>query len=1731
MTMKVYLPTIFIIVFLLLFGNISLAADSANLANAAVATISASSASGSDTATFGVSSAATEGFDATFDMAEPPAPPSDYIRAYFSFPDSAENYAKELDKSIFPIKDNINMKLIIEYKGQNQILNLSWNVAELGKKFSTILLGNSGTRVNMKANNEYRFNASSGTYEFFVTLKGMSDSTATQIMPVPDETDYTRFNPLLQSSCKRQGAACSSGSECCEKICSSGISTSDRRCAKPAGCIYIKEKKPYEYNNMWVYTTIKDTSKDFCNLGINSRPLWVCGHVVASKNEKYGFYFEPNTTTVAENTIEAMQTNIYQISQDPGYFEKNGFGPLNAGCIPAGTFDKYNESCSNCVISADLAEAVKNGQAAKVIISVKSPADIDAIESLLVSKGAANVRKLLIASAVSTELQPAAIVEIKDDSRISKIELDQIVGILPNNIVLNLGCPDINSEGIVNIIDASIIGKSMNMCSGNANYNSTADINRDGCVNQKDLDVVTSHFGQSTICSQLSKCPDINKDGKIDVVDASFIGKSMNLCEGQPGYDSEADITADGCVDNGDMIALGKYFNIPLLQISQCETMSNNVSCTDSDKGDNPLEYGVCTEQKWGGVSNKLNDTCSAASDTAAGVPSGRSLLEYYCSFDKCETKNYDCNKACNGTGTCENGRCSCVTGCKIGECAINGGCISLLESVTCNELQNAMSMQQTQQGIIACPDLNGDNVVNVVDFSYIGKAYRACAGAVRYNLSADVNDDGCVNILDLAWLSKNFRKNTDCVKTCYDFDGGNNPEKTGRVSYNLKNYMDFCADNNLTEFYCAANHTAKDTYNCSSYCKSKYGEYLEGACSIDARNRGYCSCTSTINQKKKELYSNKTVFLTSDEDWRTVLAWVPVAVWTNKSGEVEKYPFLTYDRGRYFGSEDASLSVSVRSANNIVPTFESEDNCDLIGYFKQTDYITAMAEGSGVDNVVIQDFPGKFHANLRLKNCGVNTASIDEVNLSINHPNYGNFITPKNIVLRNNGTLEPGATKNLTFEFTIEKADSFDADSVIYFLQQFRPSNLVLVGDSPQELDNVLVAQPSFGAGIPEDSISRTSPDDYLSYWNYLSEIVVVDYNNYADALMASVFASYKNAPIVFINKTNLYNYNQILDGKNVYVVGEVDADVSLYLAQYAQNVVRYDTKTLLSEYLKNTRTDKVILLNPNDLNLNAIEAFTPEKSVAPIYKLYSKTSLIAPILASAKHELIITINSSDYKIVNATFKSILEELGFMPGYLTVFASPIAITMSYCNVQGLQNCPSLAWYGTDRIFANIDDDSFTDMLYGRLFGLTSSDVAGYVARDLFYNFIYGSDKNSMYVGKDFEETEDRAAAYAQLFREIGDNTTSYVGYPTAMPKDYENKQVAVFMDHGTPTGLHESMNSREIPLMANTFMFTDACLTCAYNSLNDNYDFLPQKQDLFCANFIRNGGLGIIASVGPTSGFSSWVSLASLYSTGILGNVIPNDIRSSAWPIFILLGDPALTLPLNNLTVSVKKTAETPTSYSFLAHLKGGVFNGSLLITDGAFGIRCCENLSPTGFLEMPPILENKIPHTKFSVFYNLSGGSIYLYGIAVDFKKNNTYAPSLRYEWTSWNVPSERIGDIYMNISIDARVPEYNITRLAIGGPVDVDRIAQVDIEITENSIPCQKRNIGFYIDDSPFNLYWIDDNGNPKRAPDIVIENGIIRISGKLVIFESYNRFRVTVSCDSSVGGGSDSKEVIV
>ncbi|MFO7851504.1 MAG: hypothetical protein ACQERS_14135 [Bacteroidota bacterium] len=78
-------------------------------------------------------------------------------------------------------------------------------------------------------------------------------------------------------------------------------------------------------DKMWIGTYSDSIANKMKSVTGTDNQLWIGGGVIPDSNMKYGFYFDPNTVLMAEATVEGMQITIQQISQDPVYYQNNGW--------------------------------------------------------------------------------------------------------------------------------------------------------------------------------------------------------------------------------------------------------------------------------------------------------------------------------------------------------------------------------------------------------------------------------------------------------------------------------------------------------------------------------------------------------------------------------------------------------------------------------------------------------------------------------------------------------------------------------------------------------------------------------------------------------------------------------------------------------------------------------------------------------------------------------------------------------------------------------------------------------------------------------------------------------------------------------------------------------------------------------------------------------------------------------------------------------------------------------------------------------------------------------------------------------------------------------------------------------------------------------------------------------------------------------------------------------------
>ena len=211
---------------------------------------------------------------------------------------------------------------------------------------------------------------------------------------------------------------------------------------------------------------------------------------------------------------------------------------------------------------------------------------------------------------------------------------------------------------------------------------------------------------------------------------------------------------------------------------------------------------------------------------------------------------------------------------------------------------------------------------------------------------------------------------------------------------------------------------------------------------------------------------------------------------------------------------------------------------------------------------------------------------------------------------------------------------NSIDADSVIYFLQQYKPNKLTVVGEIPENLGNALIAPEPLGASLENSQISQISPDKIKDRWRSYGRDIFVE-RNYKKSLLASSYASLLNVPLVVVPVSD--------DGDTRINHICVGSDLPGVNCNRILNV-----GDLQKEYRARTKTDKVILTNPSDsdVNLQFHNVLVPKSTSGSVINLFKQNSLLAPILASAKHEIIIPIEETKYEDMDRELKQRLYSL-----------------------------------------------------------------------------------------------------------------------------------------------------------------------------------------------------------------------------------------------------------------------------------------------------------------------------------------------------------------------------------------------------------------------------------------------------------------------------------------------------
>lgn len=495
-------------------------------------------------------------------------------------------------------------------------------------------------------------------------------------------------------------------------------------------------------------------------------------------------------------------------------------------------------------------------------------------------------------------------------------------------------------------------------------------------------------------------------------------------------------------------------------------------------------------------------------------------------------------------------------------------------------------------------------------------------------------------------------------------------------------------------------------------------------------------------------------------------------------------------------------------------------------------------------------------------------------------------------------------------------EGNNFDPDPIIYFLEDYNPSRITLLGNVPGGFIELLDQQFSNVNAV------RVSKNEMLNYWSGI-DTVVYSQEDYKIALLGSTLASLIHAPLIVEGSVN--DAPSTFQGKEIIVLGNAQCPTRRCTTLFTIPEIQ---RRILTE----TNTDKVILTNPQDnegWGVSLTSDYIGEIQISG----FSKESLAAPILAAAKKEAISFAYVTDYPTIDSDFEEELGYFQFKPNYLTIVANPEFIPQDKPDPLQADRRREV----DNSVYGDLDGDRNPDMAVGRIYGITVSDTSALIARSLFYDEMSSVDSAAFLWAPDFVNWLSEVYEMNIWAEKIGlksklmilgnldcslnsDPLCSDLRYNL---NDLEDKSVIAYESHGYPLGggvgnyglnlNTESLISESINFHNNPIFLTTACSTCAFGKLATSEGGPGSAYDLFCINVLRRGGIAYFGAVEDASQPNSIVreGLLSLYSGKDLGTML-KDFKSRAFyqgtilhnpahenqdAFFVLLGDPTLKI------------------------------------------------------------------------------------------------------------------------------------------------------------------------------------------------------------------------------------------
>lgn len=847
----------------------------------------------------------------------------------------------------------------------------------------------------------------------------------------------------------------------------------------------------------------------------------------------------------------------------------------------------------------------------------------------------------------------------------------------------------------------------------------------------------------------------------------------------------------------------------------------------------------------FGSANCNHNPQCTYPSSQACTINgySGTKTCSSTCYWGACTTNQYCGDGIKNGNEQCDNGTLNTNTPCipSFPNCTYcDTTCMPHTIFPTYKEcdicgISNGKNKLFHKNLCVLMGDMNGDNNVNNLDTYSFSLALTNRTGYLqKYSgldpiAIGDMNFDNALNNADIDYFASAITS------------GDYNTNVRNNCLAKIINCIDGTKNGNETDVDCGGGSCPGCSLGkvCLTNSDCLSGNCTSGVC------RTFAIYMGSNNIKNMSKYQAKEVFMISDSDWHNVLPLVPVTTWTGsencKKGtgtpsDVCMYPTLVYKDSdvidriniKSYDSRYGSLQAKAMIGSRSIYTGYNPSNYMSCDRYQDVVYGILMhirGDYASVGDTIYVDFT--------FKNCNqTSSAVIFNISYEIS-PITSKYFSPAVY------TLAPNQSMNGTaqVQFTTPLSTGADYDSAIYFLQQYSPSRLTLLS-SNSELNNLLVSPQPFGAGLSSSNIQSIISADYFSYWQNFDSVVYVE-DNYELALLASPYASLINAPLVIQGTAT--DSAGVFSGKKIICVGSVSPPG-------ASCNESYNLEQLQQGYVQLTNTNKVTLVNPDDLDSNFFTwSYLPEKSSIGVYELEESYSLMAPFLAGARHEIIFPIKSSDINTINYDLKLKLSQFfgTINPTssniYLTILAGPKIIPFSgdYKWVAGWliskANDPS--------VYADINGEGKPELYPGRIFGLSISDVSSYLGRELFYSDI-GKSKNMKFMGS-FVENFPCLTSWANSLKNTGYNAIAVINSTEGAdfsPNEWVDQFLIDYDDHGA--GYWAGIYNSQIPDLKGSLAVIYACSTC------------PNARGIdpsMCAQSIRKGAVGYMGTVDIT--------------------------------------------------------------------------------------------------------------------------------------------------------------------------------------------------------------------------------------------------------------------------------------